>query len=183
MVRGRGFIKKVLYPAELIEIIRNLPQKEGWVRKKQVIDKIMELKDCSLPTAYKILDSHKAILKVEYGRVKLNLPPSLKLSEDEFQRWLDSRNKILDNIVEFLNKQPPSPKKDDIFVRINVIREELSGGLDYGMEELFIRLERQYKVKKEFFGIEEQIETEKLERLLTEKTFQTTVEGEEEEEN
>lgn len=142
--------KLELYQNKLQEILKSIPpDKQGYISTSLIVAEIRKLNNCSLPTAYKLLWKNSAILTIRHGKVKLYLPKEPVGPEKEVLDWLAEKNKVLNKIVAFLDTQKSSAKKDDMLVKISVVREELKDGLDYGLDELFVRLGHQYKIKPE----------------------------------
>jgi len=180
--------KQILYPDDLkLFILSSKPDAEGWVPTSQIVAKIRKSKDCSIPTAYKLLWEQVEILDFKHGKIRLNLPELPELPQTEFLNWLKERNSSLDKIVQFLNTQPPSAKKSDMLVRIGVVREDLKDGLEYGLEELYVRLEQQFGKNKEELSEESKVlrvskkeRAEDTRQVPAEKTDKTKVKKEKE---
>jgi hypothetical protein len=132
-----------------IESLKALPRDaEGFANRQQLIELIAKQYGCSQLAVHNYLLCHNSFFQSKHGLIKEGREPELNNVQEGdqkvFQEWLDNRNKVLDECVDFLRTQTPSPIIEGYLAQVATAREQVRSYVDDKLQYLLIVLKREY---------------------------------------
>lgn len=130
------------------DTIKEMRQDEtGWVPLQTLLDRIAESYACTVLTARNFLNRHSEFFEFKRGSIRFKTLQTLESqSKDlsDFKSWLSSREAVLDECLEFLKVQTPSPYIENLLVQAGSVRDEFRSFSDLKLSVFLMKLKQEF---------------------------------------
>jgi hypothetical protein len=120
---------------------------EGWADFKEFLLRASEDNHCTVLTIRSYVNKYPDLFEHRHSQIRAKkispLPDQVKQNE-EFNKWQEQREAILNECLEFLKVQTPTPYIENILVQIASVREELRSYTDTKLSSLIMDLQREF---------------------------------------
>ena len=136
-------------PLELYRYALSLDMDDkGFVKLKPLLSGAAKQFNCNELTIRNFIKNRPQQFDLKYNYVRVlkvdSIPNTSVDDQHEFESWRQQREAVLNEVVEFLKVQTPSPYLENTLVKIATAREELSKYNDSNLENLLMELRREY---------------------------------------
>lgn len=132
----------------LFEVIQGLEKDvDGFASMKAFLEKAAAVHDCTVLTIRNFVYKHSSEFEWKHGLIRTKLIQSLpeqKLDLKEFEDWSSNRIAVLDECLQFLQVQTPSPYIENLLVLAGSTRDEFKSYSDSSLAQLIFDLRREF---------------------------------------
>jgi hypothetical protein len=133
---------------QLYKLVETLEKDaDGYVQFAKLLTEASAFYGCTQLTVRNFINKHSQYFEMKYGLVKVKLIATLKEQEEDskvFLAFLENRNAVLDECVNFLSVQNQSPYVQNMLALANSARHEFGSYTDSNLRTLLEDLEREF---------------------------------------
>ena len=133
---------------ELYRIIKDLqPDTEGFVPTNPFLAKASEFFGCTELTVRNFVNKNSSFFDLKHGLIsmkKIDTTHEQIVDADNYEVWLSDREAVLNECLEFLKIQTPSPYVENILVQAASARDELHAFSDSKLASFLMTLKRDF---------------------------------------